>query len=315
MMLLASFLMYEALWTVIEVQLDEMSFDAEETLWDFAQCVLFTSAVFIVNWGFTTFRGGRYARSLTEVGCLLVVCPVLIFIADNYIYVQETADDSFWNVVDVYIICIISTMISIIDIQHSYHERFVRMKREQMSLRLKLLQQQLSPHFMFNSLSTLQGMIASNPQKAEEYVATLSDIMRYITENIGKEKVALAEAVSFIESYTEMLNARFPGHFVFNISMEGAPGGAGIVPVSMQIAIENAIKHNNHSRKCPLEISITLDGYAVVVSNRKQPVASADSLGVGLKNLSERYRLMTGKELDVKETAEYYSVRIPVLRT
>lgn len=313
LILFVSFAMYEVLWSVMELQLEELSFDAEEVLWDFAQCTLFTSAVFAVNWGFTKFRGGRYAKSVFEILTLLVVCSLLIYLVDHLVYVQDTADDRFWNVIDVYIICIICALLSVINIQHSYHKRLVTMKQEQMKLRLKLLQQQLSPHFMFNSLSTLQGMIASEPQKAEAYVYTLSSILRYVTENIGREKVPLPDAVGFIQSYVQLLDMRFPQHFVFRIALHDAPANAFVVPVSMQIAVENAIKHNKHSAKQPLEISIALESNNIVVSNRKHPIALPDSPGVGLKNLDERYRLLAGKGLEISDTDDYYSVKIPLL--
>lgn len=313
LMLLISFVMYEALWSLIEIQLGELSFDAEAMLWDFAQCALFTSTVFIVDYGCTKFRRGRYARGIAEIICLLIVCSLLIFIIDQVIYEQDDTDDNFWNVVDIYIICIICSLLSIINIQHSYHNQFVTMKQEQERLRLNLLQQQLSPHFMFNSLSTLQGIILSDPHKAEKYVVALSNMLRYITENIGKEKVALSDAVNFIENYVQILDVRFPQHFIFKIGLNNVPYEASIIPVSIQVAVENAIKHNKHSCKCPLEISITLNDKFINVSNRRQPIMAADSFGVGLKNLKERYKLLTGKGLDICETNDYYSIKIPLI--
>lgn len=313
LMLLFSFLMYEVLWTVIELQFDDAEFVAEDVVWDFAQCAIFTSVVFIVSWAFSRLRGGHYHGSVAEILTLLIVNAVMIFLIDKVFSEGDTEETNFWGVIDIYIICVICSLLSIIDIQRDYNKRFVAIKQEQMRLRLKLLQQQLSPHFMFNSLSTLQGMIAADPQKAESYVAALSDMLRYITENISKEKVALSDAIRFIESYEEMLSARFPEHFLFNIDSQDVRSDAMIVPVSLQIAIENAIKHNNHSRRSPLAISIKVGQDAVMVSNRKQPVAYADSLGVGLKNLNERYKLLIGQELAISETKEYYTVSIPLI--
>lgn len=312
-MLLVSFLMYEALWAVIQLQFESMTFVPEEIPWDLAQCALFTSAVFGVNWFFAWFRGGRYARRTIEVVCVLVVSSLLIYLADNVIYVQETSDDSFWNIIDIYVICIICVLLSIIDIQHSYHRRMVEMEQEQIRLRLNLLQQQLSPHFLFNSLSVLQGMIVADSEKAEHYVGTLSHVMRYITENIGKERIAVSDALRFIESYEQMQEARFPEHFLFSIDTTDQPQEAYIVPVSLQIAVENAIKHNKHSRQQPLEIQISFDGDYIAVRNRKLAIDCADSLGVGLNNLNERYELLIGRGLDIKETDEYYTVRIPLI--
>lgn len=313
LMLLVSFVMYEALWSLIEFQLGELYFDTKDILCDFAQCVLFTSAVFFVNYGFRKYRGGRYAESTAEIICIFIVCSLLIFIIDRFFYDQYEADDNFWNMIDVYIICIICSLLSIINIQRSHHERFVAMRQEHDRLRLNLLQQQLSPHFLFNSLSTLQGIILSDSQKAERYVVSLSNILRYITENIGKEKVALSDEVNFIEDYVQILDMRFPQHFIFKKGLDGIPNNASIIPVSIQIAVENAIKHNKHSCKCPLEISITLGGDFVEVSNRKHPIVTVCGSGLGIKNLEERYKLLIGKGLDICETADNYTIKIPLI--
>lgn len=244
---------------------------------------------------------------------MLVVNALVIFLFDNVFYDSDETDLSFWNIIDIYVICIICSLLSIIDIQRFYYKRFVAMRQEQMQLRLNLLQQQLSPHFMFNSLSTLRGMIAADPRKAEDYVVRLSDILRYITENIGREKVNIADALSFIRDYTKMLEARFPEHFIFNIDESDLPTDACIVPVSLQIAVENAIKHNKHSRRCPLEISLRFNGDKVEVGNKKQPMPFADNLGVGLDNLNKRYVLLTGKKIEINETRDYYIVKIPLM--
>lgn len=313
LMLTASFMMYEVLWSVIELQFEDVSFQVDEVAWDFAQCMLFTSVVFTFNWFFAKWRGGRYAGGVVELAAVLVVNAFVIFVTDRLLNERDADDIDFWGVIDIYVICIICSLLSIIDIQRAHHKQIMAMRQEQMRLRLTLLQQQLSPHFMFNSLSTLQGMIAADPQMAEDYVAALSDIMRYITENIGKEKVSLTDAMAFIKSYAKMLEARFPGHFVFNITDLDKPRPVSIVPVSLQMTVENAIKHNSHSVSRPLEISVTPTDNTVVVKNTKQPTAYNSGLGIGLNNLNERYKLLIGRELDISETKDYYIVKIPLI--
>lgn len=313
-MLCASFCMYEVLWVVIEWQFNDISFYIEDTAWDLAQCAMFSCVGLIVNFVFTKWRGGRYARSLFELGTLLVTNALVTLVSDKLLFNGgEAYEVNFWSVIDIYIICVICTLFSIIDIQHFYYKEFAKMQKDRMLLRLNLLQQQLSPHFMFNSLSTLQGLIAAEPQKAEEYVATLSLTLRYITENIGKDKVPVADALVFIKSYTKMLGIRFPGHFVFNIDESHTHSHAFIVPVSLQIAVENAIKHNSHSCKRPLQISIVLGNGQIKIKNKLQTVAQTNGTGVGLKNLDERYRLLAGKGVEIETNKEYYTVKIPLI--
>lgn len=312
-MLVVSFAMYETLWSIIEIQFGDVTLDLAAMAWDLAQCALFTSVVFTVNWCFTQYRGGRFGKGSLEILTILVVNALVIFVTDNLINERETDNVGFWGVIDIYVICVISSLLSIIDIQHSYHKKVEAMEQEQMQLRLRLLQQQLSPHFMFNSLSLLRGMIAVDPQKADEYVSALSNVFRYVTDNIGKEKVSLADAIAFIKNYTKMMSTRFPGHFVFAIDESNMPASACLVPVSLQIAVENAIKHNNHSCRQPLRISITPCGDTVEVANKKQPLTYDKSPGLGLANLDQRYKMLIGKGLDISDTNDYYSVKIPLI--
>ena len=109
----------------------------------------------------------------------------MIFAVDNLLYIQDTNDDKLWSIIDIYIICLICSMFSILNFQKVYHKKLIAVKEEQLKLRLNLLQQQLSPHFMFNSLSVLQVLITIDSEKAEKYVDTLSDLMRYFTQNVG----------------------------------------------------------------------------------------------------------------------------------
>lgn len=309
----ASFTLYEVLWFVIELQFTTFSINWAETGWDALMCMIFTSVVFGINSFFAKFRNGRYAQTVWEVAGLLLSNILMIFAVDNLLYIQDTNDDKLWSIIDIYIICLICSMFSILNFQKVYHKKLIAVKEEQLKLRLNLLQQQLSPHFMFNSLSVLQGLITIDSEKAEKYVDTLSDLMRYITQNVGKDKTTLLEAINYIETYAEMLDTRFTGHFHFEIDKQNMPNTAHIIPVSLQIAVENAIRHNRHSNHHPLTISITSDGKTLNVCNTKCLINVPDKLGVGLKNLHERYILLTGKGIEFNETMDCFTVKIPLI--
>lgn len=315
LMLFASFFLYEVLWLLIDCQFEEPMLDGKDMIWDLAQCGLFTFVVFIVNRFYDKWNRGRFAKSLIEIVTVLIINMLIIFLMDKVLNVEENVSYvNFWSVIDIYIICIISTLLSIIDIQHFYNKKINDMKKKQARLRLSLLQQQLSPHFMFNSLSVLKGIIVTEPQKAEEYVDALSRVLRYITENVGKETVSLTDACFFIENFIKMMNDRFPGHFRFHIDADNMSSDGKIIPVSLQLAIENAIKHNNHSCKCPLEINIVFNNTYVEVSNKIQCTAVTDEgIGIGLKNLNERYILLINKGLYFGHSKDYYTIKIPLI--
>ena len=200
-MLFLSFVMYEVLWSLIEIQYSSLDFNIKDLLFDFILCALFTSTTFILKYGFTKIRGGKYAMTKVEIIALFLICSFLIFIIDRVFFSQYNANNSLGNVIDVYIICIICSFFSVLNMQHTYHNQYVKMKQEQERLKLNVLQRQLSPHFMFNSLSTLQGVMLTDPLKAESYLNALSSLLRFFIGNIGKDKIALKEAMLFIEDY------------------------------------------------------------------------------------------------------------------
>lgn len=306
--------MYELLWLLVNSQFETPTLNMKGIICDFAQCGLFTFVVFIVNRFYEKWRGGRFAKGIIEIITILLANTLVIVLTDKVFFVEEDISYvNFWSVIDIYIICIICTLLSIIDIQHYYHKELNDIKNREARLRLNLLQQQLSPHFMFNSLSVLKGIVVTDSQKAEEYIDELSRVLRYITENVGKDMVALTEACIFIENFIKMMNARFPGHFIFHIDTDHMPDNGNIVPVSLQIAVENAVKHNIHSRKCPLEINIVFKETYVEVSNKIQYAEFTDSTGIGLKNLNERYKLLMGKELVIRQTKDYFTIKIPLI--
>lgn len=313
-MLFLSFIMYEALWAIIEIQYNPLDYSPKDILLDFGICALFTLVSFILKYCFAKFSRKKYSMSLAELITQLLICSILTFIIDKVFFSQYNTNNSLGNILDAYIICIICSFFSVINTQRSYYNQYIKMKQEQERLRLTVLQQQLSPHFMFNSLSTLQGVILSEPSKAEIYLNALSVILRYFTENIGKEKVLVKDAMQCIDYYTFILETRFPQHFLFNIVVDNIPLDSYILPVSIQAAIENAVKHNKHSQKSPLKISITNDEHFIVVTNYKQLLANdTESLGIGLSNLKERYNLLTKYEVCVCETEKIYSIKIPII--
>lgn len=313
MMAVYSFLLYEAMWTLIDWQFRVFDAKASDIAWEFVQCAIFTTAIFAVNQVFSVIRKRKLVGAVHEIICVLAVNIILTLIIDKFTLVEHDGSN-FWSIIDIYIISVVSSLLGIINIQRNFHERFVLLEQEQRLNHLRLMQQQLSPHFIFNSLSTLKGLININRQKATDYLLILSDIIRYITENMVKDKVPLAYAMSYIKIYETMLNYRFPGHFRFCVKEGKASEQDYIIPVSLQIALENAIKHNAHSAKNPLEVTITIEPEAVAITNEKRPIPYSQGFGIGLDNLNKRYKMLIGKSLCISENNKTFTVRIPIIR-
>ncbi|HVN56727.1 MAG TPA: sensor histidine kinase [Bacteroidales bacterium] len=189
-----------------------------------------------------------------------------------------------------------------------------KLREENLIFQNETLKTQINPHFLFNNLNTLSSLINKSSDDAETFISRLSSIYRYIIENSRKDRVPLAEELSFIEDYFFLYKIR-DGE---KISMRTDIAGNSlfyIIPVSLQILVENAIKHNMATREEPLVISVYLEGESVVVKNKVQkPGSQVRSTGIGLKNLSERVRLISGEVLIIDESGNYFTVKIPLMR-
>lgn len=178
----------------------------------------------------------------------------------------------------------------------------LKSEREQtVQAQLKMLKLQLDPHFMFNSLATLSGLVSENPQEAQNFVARLAHIYRYIVAHVDEDMVSIADAVAFIRNYCSHLEMRYKDHFRFEID-DNLCGNDGemILPLSLQLLVENAVKHNRHSAENPLKVRIYRDADFVCVSNRIVPYSNdtehrGESMQIGIKNLFDRYKLLTNK--------------------
>ncbi len=189
-----------------------------------------------------------------------------------------------------------------------------KLREENLVFQNETLKSQVNPHFLFNSLNTVSSLIQSQPDKAELFISNLSSVYRYVLENGQKDKVPLQSELNLIYKYFDLHLARGEKKVVLDIGCSDNIDYQ-IVPVSLQILVENALKHNIASRKDPLYISISCEGPCVVVRNNLQKKATQlKSTGIGLKNLSERIRLITGKDLIIEETDSYYMVKIPLIK-
>jgi sensor histidine kinase YesM len=189
-----------------------------------------------------------------------------------------------------------------------------KLREEKLIFQNETLKNQLNPHFLFNSLNTLSSLVANQPEIAEKFINKLSSIYRYILENSRKDKVSLLTELAFITDYFELHKVRDNGKIVLNIDTPEA-SEFSIIAVSLQILVENAIKHNMATRESPLIIFIYIEDDRIVVKNNLQRMSSQmGSTGIGLKNLGERARLITGRSLVIEETNNYFTVKVPITR-
>lgn len=189
-----------------------------------------------------------------------------------------------------------------------------KLKRENTESQLEILKNQVQPHFLFNSLNTLASIIPAEPEIAVKYVQNLSKVYRYILEIKDKKLIPVYEEMKCVQAYLFMLETRFGGNLRCNVVLENIEENHHIVPLSVQMLVENAVKHNIISTKKPLTISITTEGAELRVSNNLQlKQDEVMSTGTGLKNISNRYDITTGRKVIVREDKENFTVHIPLI--
>lgn len=182
------------------------------------------------------------------------------------------------------------------------------------SAKFDALKNQLDPHFLFNSLNVLSSLIEENPAMAQRFTSSLSKIYRYVLEQKNKELVSLEEEIKFARTYSELLKVRFEEGLIFEIPDQIKNPEAKIVPLSLQLLLENTIKHNQVSAQSPLRIRIVEKEGQLIIANNLQPkeILKKGS-GVGLANIKARYDLVTHRQVTITTTATEFKVALPLL--
>jgi two-component system, LytTR family, sensor kinase len=189
-------------------------------------------------------------------------------------------------------------------------------RKAQAEAQLRLLQQKVDPHFLFNNLNVLSSLVERNPAAASEFVTHFTRLYRYVLQHLDAEIVPLDEELTFARNYIYLVEQRFGLAYCFEVSLGAEQAREHmIIPTALQGLIENAIKHNEGSARLPLPIKIAMDGDYLTVSNQLRPKSAAsDSAGTGLENLQARYRLLTDKPVEVSREAESFAVKVPLLK-
>jgi len=187
------------------------------------------------------------------------------------------------------------------------------LRTENIRSHYEALKNQLDPHFLFNSMNTLQSLITLDADKAGDYVQQLSTVLRYTLQN--KYVVSLAEEMNFVEAYCGMMQIRHGDNLIIDYQIDTSLNDYKVLPLAVQGLVENAIKHNVISNKQPLVIHIvTEDNARIIVKNTIQPKIGEESgSGIGLANLAERYRLQWGKEIEIIDDGVDFKVIIPLI--
>jgi sensor histidine kinase YesM len=188
------------------------------------------------------------------------------------------------------------------------------LKRENLNALHESLKQQVNPHFLFNSLNTLTSLTKRNPAQAADYIAELASVYRYMLLHQDKKNVTLGDEIDFLKSYIYLLKIRFGDAISTEISLPDELLDQPMPANTLQLLIENAVKHNALSLQKPLCISIVAgDNYLTVKNNLRSKKTDSSSSYLGLSNISSRYLLLKGKDIIIKKTDEEFIVLLPIM--
>lgn len=197
------------------------------------------------------------------------------------------------------------------------HQQLETYKRTTSQAQLQSLRNQVNPHFLFNNLSVLTALIAQDTAASVEFVRQFSNVYRYILKSDEKELIQLREELNFIHSYLYLLKTRFESGLSIHVDISEGCLSAYILPVSLQMLVENAVKHNIISKSKPLHIDIfCLDNESITVKNNLQIKIIEDdqSTRLGLTNIAKRYDFLGHHGVAVEQSDQYFSVTIPLIR-
>ncbi len=259
----------------------------------------------------------------------LFVNVILVLICNyvNFIIVQENDPASFFegNLAFVnWIIINIALLVSAVLHAKGFIEEWKKSTRKEVveqkliaksaNAQFESLKNQLDPHFLFNSLNVLSSLIDENPNQAQRFTASMSKIYRYVLEQKDKELVTVEEEIEFAKTYCDLLKTRFEDSVSFEFNVSEIALKSYVVPLSLQLLLENCIKHNFATSSKPLHIKIYSENDLLFIENNLQQREQVkESAGIGLSNIVQRYSLLTKKNVFIEKSRDFFKVKIPML--
>lgn len=316
---IASFILYYYLWWLADkAVLFEYGFSFGVVLKDFIYCAILTAISILACLLVMSLRYFSH-NTIWRITCLsLLVFSLNFAIAHGVSNVWNILEPSskLIFIQDGYFFSIIVTLISAIFISRHYCLLVKKQTEKTLLLERKLLKLQLDPHFMFNSLNILIELIHENPLMAEQFTLKLSTVYRYIITHFNDDTVKIHDAIHFIKEYCALLDMRYPDSFIVDFDTKLEHSNELILPLSLQLLIENAVKHNRHSSAAPLKITFGIDSEYIVVRNTIQSIKTnrLPSTGIGLNNLKARYQLQCNKSIVISKSDNYFEVKLPIIK-
>ena len=317
-----SFLFYDIIWipTSEDFSFLQIKDVANYLLADFTYCACLSFCIIWIDFHIAQlnyFSQVCYKRQLLLSLTILFSNVIISVILENtYELLLSVPYDSFEE--GILIVCLISTLSTLAHCAQ-YYSRMISIQSEEIiTIQKRMLKMQLDPHFIFNCLNSLTGIVHTSSDAAEEFIIRLSRIYRYIIKSIEQDVASVNNAINFAVDYVALLNIRFPNKLDFQVDASLDKNNYDYIPVmSLQLLIENAVKHNIPDDYRKLQIKISRRDNNLIVRNsinETEIYSSKDSLGLGLKNLYERYRILGLQCPQIRNTESFFEVELPIIQ-
>lgn len=276
-----------------------------------------------------SWTGETRIRVLLGVVFSLIVNVGLVLVCNyvNFVFLQGIDPSTFFSgemAVSNWLIINITLLIAAILHAKGFMEAWKKASKQEVveqkiiarsaNAQFESLKNQLDPHFLFNSLNVLSSLIDENPEQAQRFTASMSKIYRYVLEQKDKELVTVEEEIEFAKTYCNLLKTRFENSVEFEFDVPAEVKNHYVVPLSLQLLLENCIKHNYATSQNPLRIKIFCDdGFLQVENNLQKREQVKESAGIGLANIVQRYSLLSTKQVRIDQSETFFRVKIPIL--
>jgi two-component system LytT family sensor kinase len=269
-------------------------------------------------------------RAIVSIVSILIANFIMVYFCNymNFVVFQKTATTqeylsgkySFMNWFTINVALLISAFLHakgfMEELKKTSRKEVVEQKliAKSANAQFESLKNQLDPHFLFNSLNVLSALIDENPKQAQKFTASMSKIYRYVLEQKDKELVTVEDELEFAKTYCDLLKTRFEDSVDFEFNVRKEDYRKFVVPLSLQLLLENCIKHNFATSSKPLIIKIFSENDTLCIENNLQVREQIkESSGIGLPNIVQRYSLLTKRNVFIEKSDDYFKVKLPVL--
>lgn len=254
---------------------------------------------------------------VTMITLILLNLILWVYIWGNdYSILSNTENRSFYLVALIITIIVSVTIHAIGFFQEIQREKSIseRLRQEKLATELSALRSQVDPHFLFNSFNVLSGLIDENPEKAQDFLAGLSKIYRYVLEQRNDDTNTVGDELAFAKEYLDLQKMRFENSIDVETKISDEVMEKKLPSLSLQLLLENAIKHNGFSDERPLKINIKDENDSLIVTNSIQKRKNiSESAGMGLQNINDRYSLLSKRQIEIVSDDRLFTVKLPLI--